>query len=590
MSWVAVLVVVLAAGSVAALVAILLLRERRANRRFEILGEIAAVSDSERTLEQSFEAICDILVPELADFCAIDVISDGEVRRAAARAAPGGPPGAEEALAHRHPSLPRHIAGDDGSRSLTPLVIEHVSEADLRGLAHDEDDLESLRRLGIRSMITVALDARGTISGALTLGVAWSHRRYRREDSKFAWILAGRVALALDNSGLFGDLERTERARAEIAETLQRGLMPTLLPHIPGWSVAALYRPAGAENEVGGDFYDAFRMAGGWMLVIGDVTGRGAEAATVTAVARHTLRTAAALTGDPVLALATLNRALLAREDGALCSLVALTIDDDPDQALRLAVAGHPPPLLVEGEEVVEVSAPDPVLGAFPHARWEVEQISLGQGQQLVIVTDGIIEARGPESRFGESRLRAELHAAPSPAHTVQRLEAALYDFASPALEDDVAILAIGRSSAELRATRWGDNEDARLVERLYDAFNRRDETAIIELCDERMEFHPPVTAGAAGRGAPYVGPEGLRRYLADVGEIWEELLVHPGQVERRGDRLLVRGRIHGRSHELGIRDVPVAWIWEARDGVLLRGEVFPDPEEAAARFGAVAA
>src|SRR5438132_699693 len=83
---------------------------------------------------------------------------------------------------------------------------------------------------------------------------------------------------------------------------------PPSLPHIPGWSVAAMYRPAGAENEIGGDFYDAFRIAGGWMVVIGDVTGRGAQAASVTALARYTLRTAAALTGDPVVALETLNR------------------------------------------------------------------------------------------------------------------------------------------------------------------------------------------------------------------------------------------------------------------------------------------
>ena len=111
------------------------------------------------------------------------------------------------------------------------------------------------------------------------------------------------MALALDNAGLFSDLERSERERAEIAATLQRGLLPPPLPHIPGWSVAAMYRPAGAENEIGGDFYDAFRIAGGWMVVIGDVTGRGAQAAVVTALARYTLRTAAALTGDPVIAL-----------------------------------------------------------------------------------------------------------------------------------------------------------------------------------------------------------------------------------------------------------------------------------------------
>ena len=83
-----------------------------------------------------------------------------------------------------------------------------MSEDDLRGLAHDDEALEFLRTLGMRSAITVALQARGEVTGTLTIAVAWSGRRYRREDARFAWILSGRVALALDNSGLFADLER----------------------------------------------------------------------------------------------------------------------------------------------------------------------------------------------------------------------------------------------------------------------------------------------------------------------------------------------------------------------------------------------
>lgn len=123
------------------------------------------------------------------------------------------------------------------------------------------------------------------------------------------------------------------------------------------------------------------------------------------------------------------------------------------------------------------------------------------------------------------------------------------------------------------------------LVRRLYDCFNGRDESGIVSLCDEQMEFFPIVTAEAIGRDAPYRGPEGLRDYLADVAEIWEELQISPSEVEARGQVLLVRGRVYARSRELGIRDVPVAWIWEVRDGFFVRGEVFPDPEQAVARF-----
>jgi len=125
------------------------------------------------------------------------------------------------------------------------------------------------------------------------------------------------------------------------------------------------------------------------------------------------------------------------------------------------------------------------------------------------------------------------------------------------------------------------------LVRRLYECFNHRDEACMVELCDSSMEFFPVVTAGAVGRDAPYTGEAGLRDYLADVAAVWEELQISPAEVEARGDSLLVRGRVYARSRELGIRDVPVAWIWRVRDGRFVRGEVFPNPEDAEERFAA---
>jgi ketosteroid isomerase-like protein len=131
--------------------------------------------------------------------------------------------------------------------------------------------------------------------------------------------------------------------------------------------------------------------------------------------------------------------------------------------------------------------------------------------------------------------------------------------------------------------------EHKALVERLFDAFNRRDPEGIVAVCDEEMEFFS-VTAEEAGRTNPYVGPTGLHDYLDDVAKLWEELLITPMEVEYQGERLLVRGRVYARSRELGIRDIPVAWIWEVREGRFVRGEVFADPEEAALRFSAISA
>jgi ketosteroid isomerase-like protein len=126
------------------------------------------------------------------------------------------------------------------------------------------------------------------------------------------------------------------------------------------------------------------------------------------------------------------------------------------------------------------------------------------------------------------------------------------------------------------------------LVQRLYEAFNRRDKEEIVAVCSEEMGFYPYATAEAVGRAAPYSGVEGLNEYMADIALIWEELQITSSSVERRGDTLLVRGRVYARSRELGIRDMPAAWLWGVREGRFVRGEVFPDPEMAVSRFASL--
>ncbi len=586
MSGIAIAALAVAVLALLGLIGFLTARARQAERRFQILYDVAQVADGGRSLEETLEAISDILVPALGDFCMIDVIEEGSIRRAAVRFA--GPDAAtvERGLMERKPALQEELASEASVTRQEPKFFERVVEADLRAYAESDEDFEFLAALEVRSFVTVELRARGRPTGILSVGVSHSGRRFRPDDAHFASILAGRVALALDNAGLFSDLERSERERAQIAETLQRGLLPPPLPHIPGWSVAAMYRPAGAENEIGGDFYDAFRIAGGWMVVIGDVTGRGAQAASVTALARYTLRTAAALTGDPVIALETLNRALLARRGASLCSVAAMAIDEDPRRPVRLAIAGHPSPLLVDGDSVTEATTPAPVLGAFGDVSWPVEHIEVQPGQQLVVVTDGVTDSPGAGGRFGEQRLQAELAGVASPAIAAAKLEAALTDFTAGNLDDDAAILAVGPTGPEAPAAA---GEDHVLIERLYEAFNRRDEAEIVDLCSADMDFFPVGTAEAIGRTAPYVGPSGLHDYLDDVERAWEELLVTPTGIERHGNSLLVRGRAYVRSRELGIRDMPMAWIWEVVDGSVTRGEVFPDPDQAALRLAASA-
>jgi serine phosphatase RsbU (regulator of sigma subunit) len=524
-----------------ALAAIYAMRARRTSRRMTLLYDIARVAQGGRSLEETLDGIAEVLVPEFGDFCTIDVIEESGVRRVAVKADGPNAEAVEAGLAARPPTLQEQMASAASSERQEPRFFERVSEADMREFAADQEDLDFLLALKVRSAVTVELRARGKPTGMLTVGVSHSGRRYRAKDARFASILAGRVALALDNAGLFSELERSERERTEIAETLQRGLLPPSLPHIPGWSLAASYQPVGAENEVGGDFYDAFRIASGWLVVVGDVTGRGAKAAAVTAHARYTMRTAAALTGDPVVALRTLDHALRGRRGDALCSVAAIAIDEESDRTVRLAVAGHPPPLIAGPDGVREAVHSGPVLGAFADSEWPVESVLLGPGEVLVVITDGVTEARGVGDRFGEQRLHAALEGADGAGTAARQLEAALRAFVAGDPDDDAAILAIAPASTAFTAAPAAE---ARLVERLFAAFNDRDGEQIEELCDPRMEFFPVGTAEAIGRRSPYVGPEGLQEYLGDVEQAWDELLITPSVVERRGEELVVRGRL----------------------------------------------
>lgn len=124
------------------------------------------------------------------------------------------------------------------------------------------------------------------------------------------------------------------------------------------------------------------------------------------------------------------------------------------------------------------------------------------------------------------------------------------------------------------------------LVKQLFDAFNRRSEERIRALCEEHVEF-TAVTAEAAGRSEPYVGHDGLREYLSDVGRVWEELQVSAGEVREQGDLVLVIGRVYTRSRELGMRDLPVAWVWRLREGRFVYGRVYAEPQEALADVAA---
>jgi PAS domain S-box-containing protein len=405
-------------------------------------GELLASSIDYR---ETLEAVARVAVPEFADWCSVNVPDpDGFVEQVAIAHAD---PERVEVANRLRERYPVHLEGSDPLaeviRADKPLLVHEISEEALAGAARDREHLRLMRSMGTGSAITVPMTAASGVVGALAFVNQRGSRRFEQADLTIALEIARRAGLAIENARLAGE-------QAEVARVLQRGLRPPEIPAMRGFEVATMYRPAGEINEVGGDFYDAFEIGGGWMVAIGDVTGRGAAAASLTALARYTIRTAGKLTGSPFLAASLVDESLKRAPELSLCSAVILVLPNSEDDRapISILVAGHPLPLLVRRGEAQTVGRPGPLLGAPHEPDWEVTRVELSPGDQLVLYTDGVTEARGRDDRFGEERLRASLAAVGSPGTAVAAVESALDSFVTGVPEDDAAILAVMRSSS----------------------------------------------------------------------------------------------------------------------------------------------
>jgi GAF domain-containing protein len=279
--------------------------------------------------------------------------------------------------------------------------------------------------------------AGGGAIGILCLVKRPGRRAFTPHEIGLARAVADRAGVAILNAKL-----ATERA--EIAETLQRELLPPLLPEVAGWTLAAMYRPAGEQNRAGGDFYDVFEGEDGWVVVVGDVEGHGAEAAALTAMVRYTIRTAATLGGGLLAALDILSAELHNRERPLRCSVACVTFGTGPEATV--VAAGHPLPLLVSEEGIREVGLPGSLLGALEEPDWSPVRFTVSRGEKLVIYTDGIVEARRSKERFGRERLRSLLDRVADPAEIVRRVGTAIDDFAET-IQDDAAFVVMRRES-----------------------------------------------------------------------------------------------------------------------------------------------
>jgi serine phosphatase RsbU (regulator of sigma subunit)/PAS domain-containing protein len=415
---------------------------KRAELAQRLLAQASDALAASLDYAQTLQRVAEVAVPVLADWCGVDLPGRGGLLEpvAVAHVDP-----AKVALAHRLRSrYPLHLDAGGGMaeviRSGRHLIVSEIPDADLVAYARDAEHLEMLRAIGLASLIVVPLAAGGQTLGALTLARSTPGRTFDVADLELAEELARRAGTAVLNARLYTE-------RSAIAATLQRGLRPPVLREMPGFALATLYRAAGELNDVGGDFYDAFTTEHGWMLVIGDVAGQGAEAAALTALTRYTLRSAGQLTGDPVLAVRQLNATLRDLPKLSLCTAVcALVRERNPGvTTMTLANCGHPRGLLLRDGDLAEVGDPGPMAGAFDDGEWSGASVELYPGDTLVLYTDGVLDTVGAEDRFGEARLHAALRTAPSPEPQalVDHLAAALEAFQHGGQRDDTAIVAL---------------------------------------------------------------------------------------------------------------------------------------------------
>ncbi len=427
----------------------LLERERRARevaersrRRMALMAAASQLLSSSLDYEETLDRITKLFVPGMADWCLLHLVEDGVLKQeTGAHADPAGEPLVED-LGNRQPN------GEGGFvteilRTGHPSLRPEASKASLEELSYDCGSLELLQRLGPRSYMGVPLVVGGRTIGVLTLASSDPDNAYDSDDLSLAAGLAHRCALALENARLY-------REHSYVTRTLQRGLLPRNLPEIPGVEVGVEYLPVGKDNEVGGDFYDLIDTNyDGWLCILGDVSGKGARAAAVTALIMYTLR-AVAFQGDkPSAMFAALNEAMVRHDPGPqFCTAVCARLE--PEEAsggkvkLTLARAGHPPPLLLRDGSIEEVGEPGRAIGVFHELDLQDHYTHLVPGDTLVLYTDGVTEARSPDgSFFGEERLRSLLDSCADlgASATAKRIREAVLEYKGESPSDDVAIL-----------------------------------------------------------------------------------------------------------------------------------------------------
>ena len=409
-------------------------------RRMDLLTAVTRLLLENSTFSESLtlQRCARLLASDFASWVVVDVVRGRRLRR---QFAVGPADGESESIARaardadpEPDSLPWQV-----HQSGKSLLQARSGDTGMLGTAPDGVPL--MMKLGATSVLSVPIADADRGYGVITLCRQAREGPFQIADLALAEELGTQVAIAIRVDRLF-------RRRSEVAEALQASLLPRVLPDIPGIELAAAYMGATEGLDVGGDFYDVYRIPGGWGLAIGDVAGKGQEAAALTAAARYAIRVIAHWEPDPVAVLTKANDVLLAEQSGGrfVTAKTAHMAWHGRSLHVSLGTAGHPGPAVIRSDGRVEMLGGGGLpLGLFPVAQPGLEEIDLAKGDLLFFYTDGLTETRSPDMRYYEERLPDELVtlAGRSAAEVVAGVQARAEAFSAGEMRDDLTVLAL---------------------------------------------------------------------------------------------------------------------------------------------------
>jgi PAS domain S-box-containing protein len=546
--------------------------DRLSRDRLAFLAEATAAFTSTLDLDATLGRLADLAVPAIADWCAVYLLEGDAVRPVTVAHVEPERADAVRRLVERYPiDLGAPVGAGAVIRTGTAELYRELPVERLHAIAQDEEHLATLLEVGFTSALVVPLRTKDRTLGALALATSGG-RRLGDDELSLATDVARRAAQAALNAELFQE-------RARIADVLQRSLLPPTAVAIPGVDLATRFVPVGEGVDVGGDFYDVFRLgtagtpSDAYAVVIGDVRGKGSEAAAIAAAARHSIRTSGLRTTSPAAMLRELNEVLLvlADEDAdglepLFCTAAVAVVRPDGDRiAVTLAVGGHPLPMLLCGDGTThQVGRPGSLIGVIDDPVLVDDDFEVGRGEAVVLYTDGVTERHAGDRFFDEDGLAAAVsRCAGFTAETMaERIELAARAFVEDEPRDDLAILVLrvptrtgtaSSASADLPLDASAPRLARRFLGEVFAAFGRHDLVDPGTLLVSELVTNAVLHGVAPLRVTIEPTASHVRVAVADAGEGRPELQhVEPESTSGRGILL-----VHEVSDRWGVDDLP---------------------------------